>query len=204
MLSTNAYDTVCHEHLEYYALEQIKWMMDKAGFRIIDVALNDTNGGSFRVTVAKEKSAHPVSDSVMKIVEKEKQMGLTTLKPYEEFKQNISKHKQELSELVSKLEKDGKKVFGYGASTKGNVILQYCGFTTKEIPYIAEVNEDKFGHYTPYTHIPIISEKEASTMKPDYYLVLPWHFRKGILEKEKEFRKNGGKFIFPLPSIEIV
>jgi len=204
MLSTNAYDTVCHEHLEYYALEQIKWMMDKAGFRIIDVALNDTNGGSFRVTVAKEKSVHPVSDSVMKIVEKEKQMGLTTLKPYEEFKQNISKHKQELSELVSKLEKDGKKVFGYGASTKGNVILQYCGFTTKEIPYIAEVNEDKFGHYTPYTHIPIISEKEASTMKPDYYLVLPWHFRKGILEKEKEFRKNGGKFIFPLPSIEIV
>jgi NDP-4-keto-2,6-dideoxyhexose 3-C-methyltransferase len=97
MLSTNAYDTVCHEHLEYYALEQIKWMMDRAGFRIIDVALNDTNGGSFRVTVAKEKSAHPVSDSVMKIVEKEKKLGLDTLKPYEEFKQNINKHKEELS-----------------------------------------------------------------------------------------------------------
>lgn len=204
MLSTNAYDTICHEHLEYYALEQIKWMMDKAGFRIIDVALNDINGGSFRVTVAKEKSTYPVSDSVMKIVEKEKKLELTTLKPYEEFKQNISKHKQQLSVLITKLEKEGKKVFGYGASTKGNVILQYCGFTTKEIPYIAEVNEDKFGHCTPYTHIPIISEKEAGKMKPDYYLVLPWHFREGILEKEKEYRKNGGKFIFPLPSIEIV
>jgi NDP-4-keto-2,6-dideoxyhexose 3-C-methyltransferase len=204
MLSTNAYDTVCHEHLEYYALEQIKWMMDKAGFKIIDVALNDTNGGSFRITVAKEKSGYPVSDSVKKIMENEKSLGLTTLKPFEQFKENISKHKQELCTLISRLNKEGKKVFGYGASTKGNVILQYCSFTEKEIPYIAEVNEDKFGHCTPHTHIPIISEKEAENRKPDYYLVLPWHFRKGILEKEKEFRKNGGKFIFPLPTIEIV
>lgn len=204
MLSTNAYDTICHEHLEYYALSQIKWMMDRAGFKIIDVALNDTNGGSFRVTVAKEKSTYPVSDSVKNVMENEKKLMLDTLKPFEEFKQNISKHKQELSALINRLNAEGKKVFGYGASTKGNVILQYCGFTDKEIPYIAEVNEDKFGHCTPYTHIPIISEKEASKMNPDYYLVLPWHFRKGILEKEKEFREKGGKFIFPLPSIEIV
>jgi hypothetical protein len=204
MLSTNAYDTICHEHVEYYALQQIKWMMDKAGFKIIDVALNDTNGGSFRVTVAKEKSAHPVSSSVKDVLEDEKKKELDSLKPYEEFKENIRKHKEELSALINQLNKEGKKVFGYGASTKGNVILQYCGFTNKDIPCIAEVNEDKFGSFTPYTHIPIISEKEAGKMKPDYYLVLPWHFREGILEKEKEFRKNGGKFIFPLPTIEIV
>jgi hypothetical protein len=204
MISTNAYDTVCHEHVEYYALEQIKWIMDSVGFKIIDVELNDINGGSFRVTVAKEQSNYTVSDSVRNITDKENQLNLKSLKPYDEFNQNIIKHRNELRELIDKLTASGKKVFGYGASTKGNVILQYCGFTTKEIPYIAEVNEDKFGHCTPYTHIPIISEKDAREMKPDYYLVLPWHFRKGILEKESEFRKNGGKFIFPLPSIEIV
>jgi len=204
MLSTNAYDTVCHEHVEYYALEQIKWMMDKMGAKIIDVALNDTNGGSFRITVAKSNSAYEVSESVKKVSDNEKQLQLDTLKPYEEFKQNIRKHKEELCALVSKLNTQGKKVFGYGASTKGNVILQYCGFTEKDIPYIAEVNEDKFGSYTPYTHIPIISEKDALAMNPNYYLVLPWHFRKGIIEKEKAFRDQGGKFIFPLPAIEIV
>lgn len=204
MLSTNAYDTVCHEHIEYYALEQIKWMTDKTGFRIIDVVLNDTNGGSFRVTVTKEKSGYPASASVNKVLESEKQRGLTTLKPYEEFRESISKHKQELCKLISRLNSEGKKVFGYGASTKGNVILQYCGFSAKDIPFIAEVNEDKFGSCTPHTRIPIIPEKEALAMKPDYYLVLPWHFREGIIEKEKEFRENGGKFIFPLPAIEIV
>lgn len=204
MLSTNAYDTICHEHVEYYALKQIKWIMDRACFKIIDVELNDTNGGSFRVAVAKEKSGYPISDSVNKMMESENQLKLNTVKPFEEFKQNIIKHKEELSSLITRLNNEAKKVFGYGASTKGNVILQYCGFTDKNIPYIAEVNEDKFGSCTPYTHIPIISEKEAIKMKPDYYLVLPWHFRQEILEKEKEFRKNGGKFIFPLPSIEIV
>ncbi len=204
MLSTNAYDTICHEHLEYYALEQIKWIMDRAGFKIIDVELNDINGGSFRVTVAKEKANYSISDSVNDILDKEKKLELNTLKPYEKFKQNIIDHSKELKGLIDKLNSEGKKVFGYGASTKGNVILQYCGFTTKSIPCIAEVNEDKFGSFTPFTHIPIISEKEAREMKPDYYLVLPWHFREGILQKESEYRKNGGKFIFPLPSIEIV
>ena len=204
MLSTNAYDTICHEHIEYYALEQIGYIMNEVGFKIIDVELNDINGGSFRVTVAKENSSLPVSASVKSIEDKEKKIGLNTLKPFQDFKQNIIRHKDELCTLINRLNSEGKKVFGYGASTKGNVILQYCSFTTKDIPYVAEVNEDKFGHYTPFTHIPIISEKEAASMKPDYYMVLPWHFRQGILEKEKEFRKNGGKFIFPLPAIEIV
>ncbi len=204
MLSTNAYDTICHEHLEYYALGQIQWIMNEVGFKIIDVELNDINGGSFRVTVAKENATYPVSESVKTITDNEILLELNTLTPYQEFKQNIIKHRDELRELINELNSSGKKVFGYGASTKGNVILQYCGFTTNQIPCIAEVNEDKFGHCTPYTHIPIISEKQAREMKPDYFLVLPWHFRNGILEKESEYRNNGGKFIFPLPSIEIV
>ena len=99
---------------------------------------------------------------------------------------------------------DGKKVLGYGASTKGNVTLQFCGVTTHEIAAIAEVNPDKFGRETPGTHIPIVSEAEAKAMKPDYFLVLPWHFKEGILQREQEYIAGGGKFIFPFPEIEII
>ena len=106
--------------------------------------------------------------------------------------------------LVDALIKNGKKVFGYGASTKGNVLLQFCNFSTKQIPYIAEVNKEKFGSFTPGTHIPIISEEKAKAMSPDYFLVLPWHFKNNILAREKEFLAKGGKFIFPLPEIEII
>src|SRR3989304_4558844 len=102
------------------------------------------------------------------------------------------------------LKKRGEKVLGYGASTKGNVILQYCGFTEKDIPYIAEVNEDKFGSYTPGTYIPIIPEKEAKALNPDYFLVLPWHFKENFLQREGEYLKAGGRFIFPLPEIKII
>jgi len=131
-------------------------------------------------------------------------MGLDTPKPYREFEQRVFQHRKNLTELIESLEADGKKILGYGASTKGNVLLQFCGLTKKHVPCIAEVNEDKFGSYTPGTNIPIISEKEARAMKPDYFFVLPWHFKHGILEREKEFLANGGKFIFPLPEIEIV
>lgn len=204
MLETNSYDTICHEHLEYYALQQIRYMLDGVGFKIIDVEMNDVNGGSFRITAAKINSAYIASRSVSECDVNEKKLRLDTLLPYGQFKKNVEKHKTELVGLVKDLQRQGKKIFGYGASTKGNVILQYCSFTVNDIPCIAEVNEDKFGSFCPFTHIPIISEKEARAMKPDYFLVLPWHFRKGILEKEKGFLNSGGKFIFPLPTIEII
>ena len=131
-------------------------------------------------------------------------MKLDTISPYLEFAERVKSHKESLKKLISSLVLDGKKIFGYGASTKGNVMLQYCGFTVEELPYISEVNEEKFGKYTPGTKIPIISEAEASKLKPDYYLVLPWHFRENILSREKDFINRGGKFIFPFPHIEIV
>jgi ABC-type Fe3+-hydroxamate transport system substrate-binding protein len=116
----------------------------------------------------------------------------------------IFNHRNNLIELVEALVADGKKVFGYGASTKGNVLLQFCNFTKEQIPYIAEVNKEKFGSFTPGTNIPIISEEEAKKLNPDYFLVLPWHFRNSIIEREQFFIENGGKFIFPLPEIEII
>ena len=113
-------------------------------------------------------------------------------------------HRRSLTALIRSLNDDGQKVLGYGASTKGNVMLQFCGFTKDDIPCIADVNPDKYGCVTPGTHIPIVSEEEAHAQRPDYFLVLPWHFKAGIVEREAEFLAAGGHLIFPMPEIEIV
>ncbi len=205
MLRANSYDTICHEHLEFYSLKVVKSMLETCGMRVLDVQLNDINGGSFAVTASRANSRHSPNSSVINwMLQQEISMGLDTSRPYLEFKDRVVKHRDSLNDLVKVLVSDGKKIFGYGASTKGNVLLQYCGLTANEIPYIAEINEDKFGSYTPGSKIPIISEAEAKELNPDYYLVLPWHFRHGILSRETEFMANGGRFIFPLPNIEII
>lgn len=205
MLRTNSYDTICHEHLEFYSLKVVKSILDKCGMKVIDVQMNSINGGSFAVTAAKQNSAHapnkPIIDWLLK---QEGDMGLDNPKPYRDFEERVFRHKKNLTDLIGSLVADGKKIIGYGASTKGNVLLQFCGFTSKHIPFIAEVNQEKFGAFTPGTHIPIISEAEAKAMNPDYFLVLPWHFKDSILSREKDYLAQGGKFIFPLPEIEII
>jgi len=138
------------------------------------------------------------------MIKQENDMKLDTPKPYRDFEERVYRHRKNLKELINSLVADGKKIIGYGASTKGNVLLQFCGLNVKHIPFIAEVNEEKFGSYTPGTNIPIISEKEAREMNPDYFFVLPWHFKPGILQRENDFLTSGGKFIFPLSEIEIV
>jgi len=205
MLRSTAYDTICHEHLEFYSFKVIKSLLEDCGLRIIDVQLNSINGGSFAVTACKKsapfRSNHPV---ITWMLQQEEDIRLDTPKPYRNFEEKVFQHRKNLLGLIEALVNDGKKILGYGASTKGNVLLQFCGLTRKHIPYIAEVNKDKFGCFTPGTHIPIISEEDAHAMKPDYFLVFPWHFKHTILEREREFIENGGKFIFPLPEIEIV
>jgi hypothetical protein len=205
MLSTNSYDTVCHEHLEYYRLKQIKWMADRVGFKIIDLEFNQINGGSFSVMVAKKCSSYRENSNLVdRIMKSEKKLGLHTLRPYQSFRQRVFQHKKKFQAQIHSINKKGKRVLGYGASTKGNVILQYCKLGEKDIPFIAEVNPDKFGAYTPGTLIPIISEQDARVMKPDYFVVLPWHFKDNIVTREIEFLKGGGKLLFPLPSPEVV
>lgn len=205
MLEMNAYDTVCHEHLEYYCLKQIKWIIDKLDLKIIDIEFNKANGGSFSVVVAKAISPYAQNTKLVdKVLLEESTKGFHTLKPYKEFKQRVFNHRNEIHEFIQKAKFENKKIFCYGASTKGNVILQFCNITDEDIPFIAEVNSDKFNCYTPGTNIPIISEEEAKAMKPDYFMVLPWHFRESIIENERNFLKSGGKFLFPLPFLEIV
>jgi len=205
MLRTNSYDTICHEHLEFYSFMVVKSILENCGLRVVDVQMNSINGGSFAVTACK-KAAHYVSNTpiINWMLKQEDDMGLDTPKPYRDFEERVFRHRINLKELIETLVADGKKIIGYGASTKGNVLLQFCGLTSSQIPYIAEVNQEKFGSFTPGTHIPIISENEARAMKPDYFLVLPWHFKSNILDREREYIEQGGKFIFPLPEIEIV
>jgi hypothetical protein len=206
MLRMNSYDTICHEHLEYYSLGVIKTIVERAGLKIVDVVMNAVNGGSFAVTAAKasNNNIRPNDAVINWLLEQEDRMGLNTPKPYRDFEERVFRHREDLMRLIGALNNDRKKILGYGASTKGNVVLQFCGFTEKDIPAIAEVNADKFGCITPGTQIPIISEAEARAMRPDYFLVLPWHFKAGILQREKEYLAGGGRMIFPFPEIEIV
>jgi len=206
MLRTNSYDTICHEHLEYYSLQAIRIILSKAELKIIDVKMNNINGGSFALTVTHEGSKHyHANQAVIEwLMEQEGRMGLHTPRPFRDFEERVFRHREDLVRLIKSLVADGKKILGYGASTKGNVLLQFCGFSAKELPAIAEVNTEKFGRVTPGTHIPIISEVEARKINPDYFLVLPWHFKDGIIRRERKFLQDGGKFIFPFPEIEII
>lgn len=206
MLRMNSYDTICHEHLEYYSLGVIQKILEQADLQIVDVVTNAVNGGSFAVTATHRscKTIKPNRPVIDWLLQQEDRMGLATPAPYREFEDRVFRHRDDLTRLIRALNDDGKKVLGYGASTKGNVTLQFCGFTAKDIPAIADVNPDKFGCVTPGSHIPIVSESDAKAMNPDYFLVLPWHFKDGILRREKEYLSRGGKFIFPFPEVEIV
>jgi 2-polyprenyl-3-methyl-5-hydroxy-6-metoxy-1,4-benzoquinol methylase len=205
MLRTNSYDTICHEHLEFYSLTVINNLLKKEGLRIIDVSFNSINGGSFSVTAAHKDSSFTGNDKVIDwMLGQEERMQLHTPSPYRQFEERVFNHREDLRRLVDALLSDGKKIAGYGASTKGNVLLQFCGFTEEHICAIAEINDDKFGKVTPGSNIPIKSETEVREMKPDYMLVLPWHFRDSIIRREKEYLANGGSLIFPFPEIEII
>jgi NDP-4-keto-2,6-dideoxyhexose 3-C-methyltransferase len=204
MLALTSYDTICHEHVEYYGLKQIKWLCDAAGLKIIDVELNDANGGSSRITAAKATSRLSASPLIEDTLAAETRAGLSTLAPYETFAARVVAHRVALLSQLEQLRRAGKRIIGTGASTKGNVILQYCGITSELLACIAEINADKFGCFTPGTGIPIVSEEDARATKPDYMVVLPWHFRGAFVEREAPFLRSGGKLIFPLPKLEIV
>ena len=201
MLETNSYDTVCHEHLEFYALKQIKWMADKVGFRIVDVEFNDVNGGSFSITVAKANGDLTVLPAVQKILNAERDQGLDMLVPYLEFAKRAEQTRIDLLAFIKNAHSEGKTVAALGASTKGNVLLQYCGLTESDIAFVGEVNAEKYGCFTPGTWLPIIPEAVVLAKSPHYLIVLPWHFRKFFQGQEKYKQSN---LVFPLPTLEVV
>jgi len=208
MLKMTSYDTICHEHLEYYSLAVIEYVLKQAGMKIFNVSLNSINGGSIRCFATQINNFTYKTDEFVKNIkamhQEEFDLELDTDKPYTHFQDRINAHREELLLLLQKLKQEGKKIHIYGASTKGNTILQWCGIDTKIIDYAAERNPDKYGAFTLGTNIPIISEEESRAMNPDYYLVLPWHFKEEFLEREKETLNRGIGLIFPLPTVEII
>jgi len=207
MLRQNSYDTICHEHLEYYSLHAIEYIMKQAGLTIIDASQNEVNGGSIRLAAVRldGSSSRRISPEVISLMEQEKNHNIHSTAAFQSFQENVERQKTDLIKLLQELKKAGKTVVGYGASTKGNVILQYCGISTDLLPFIGDITPFKDGTYTPGTKIPIISMEKVKAMNPDYFLVLPWGFRNDILLREKDGVLNhGSKMIFPLPFVEIV
>lgn len=204
MLEQVSFDTICHEHLEYYALKQIKDLVDGAGLRILDVQFNQINGGSFQIWVCHRDASYQTDPRrIAKVLEHEGALGLGEEKVFEVFREQVESARRTLRDLLTTEVRAGMKIFVYGASTKGNVLLQYLGLDTRTIIACADRNPIKWGRRTPGTDIPIVSEEDARK-SADYFLVLPWHFREEFLTREREFLERGGKLIFPLPTVEVV
>ena len=201
MLERIAFDTICHEHLEYYGLKQIMWLAEESGLEIIDVELNDTNGGSFSVVAALKGSIYnPNVENIQRLINNEDELNLDSLEPHHKFSEDIDKACFALNEFIKKSKKDGKRICGLGASTKGNVLLQRCGLSSNDIDVVAEVNSEKFGSLTPGTWIKIEDESIVIASNPDYFIVLPWHF-KDFFKQHPAYK--GKTLVFPLPKLEI-
>ncbi|GAA3798572.1 class I SAM-dependent methyltransferase [Streptomyces phyllanthi] len=205
MLDATAYDVICHEHLEYYALQQIEWMAERVGLRVIRAELTPVYGGSLSAVLARRSSRHTVDEAgLARIRTAERALDLGTAAPYEAFAKRAHASRDQLRDFLADSRRQGLTTLGYGASTKGNVILQFCGLTTDDLPCIGEVSPEKHGCFTPGTGIPIVSEEEAKDRRPDQLLVLPWIYRDGFLDREQEFRAGGGRLVFPLPELSAV
>jgi len=204
IIKFNMFDTFCHEHLEYYSLKVISKMCIKNNLRIFDIKTNSINGGSIQLFICKHNAIYKNNTtSINRIVAFEKKLKLDKKETYIKFFKKINKIRKQTFNFIQKAKNNNKTIHCYGASTKGNVLLQYFKLNNKMISYAAERNPKKYNLYTPGSRIQIISESRSRKMLPDYYLVLPWHFKKEILEREKKTIKNGSKFIFPLPQLTI-
>lgn len=208
MLKLNSFDTICHEHLEYYSLGTLSYIAKKAGLRIFKTRLNSINGGSIQCFVCHEDciayDTRGDEDYIRKLQVMEFEMQLDTEAPYLAFQERIEKLRREMADLMAKIRVNDETIHVYGASTKGNVLLQWYNIDCYKIDYAADRNPLKEGARTLGTNIKIISEEESRAMRPDYYLVLPWHFKREFLEREAETIRNGTKMLFPLPEIEVV
>jgi hypothetical protein len=205
MVATNSYDTICHEHLLYLTLNDIKFILDSSNFTLIDVSMNDTNGGSIAVTAQKGKSNQLKDPNIEYILMNEKDLGFQTNRAMEMFVQNAHSHKKNLTDLIFSYKNNDFEIFGLGASTKGNVLLQWLGLDKSIINSIGDINPKKFGKVTPGTKIPIVKETEIlqrNSYNKVISLVLPWHFRQGFTERAEQYLVGGGKLLFPLPRIE--
>lgn len=203
MLELKAFDNIVHEHLEYYSLHSLNSLLKRHNLEVFDVEMNIINGGSFRTYIAF-KGKREIEKSVINLLEEERKNELHTKKPYKQFAKEIRNNKRKIVDFIKKEVKKGKKVYVYGASTRGNTLLQYFKLNNKLIAKAVERNPEKWGKKIASLGIPIISEDQARSEKPEYMLVLPWFFKTEFLQREKKYLEAGGHFIFPLPEVEII
>jgi len=206
MQTSGAYDTICHEHLEYYSLADLTNILTLSSFYIQDVSTNAINGGSITVLARKISQAaqNPSGEYYGWLLGQENKNRVNTLESWKDFAQTVESRRDSLRSLVFEIVDAGKTIYGLGASTKGNVLLNYSQLDYSLISLIGEVNPYKFGRVTPGSHIPIVPEQDILNMQPDYLLFLPWHFRENAIQKYSSYLTDGGRFIFPLPSVEVL
>jgi hypothetical protein len=206
MLETSQFDAIVHEHLEYYSLAVIERLLAEQGLGVVRAELNEINGGSIRLFIRKsgQLPAPEDAETLQRLRIREFEMALDAAAPYARFAEAVERVRDDLASLCRKLVEEGKTIHAYGASTKGNTILQYAGIDSTLVPYAADRNPAKHGSETIGTRIPIISEEDSRAMKPDYYLALPWHFMDEFLDREREFIERGGRFIVPVPEVRLV
>ena len=209
MVEATSYDTICHEHLLYLSMHNLKTILETSGFSIIEATINDVNGGSIAVTAIKKKNFRTTDDPFVNfLLKQEVENGYTTGRAMHEFTNNAVKHKENLGSLINDYNQLNFEIYGLGASTKGNVLLQWAGLDNRVIKSIGEINPRKFGKVTPGTNIKIVDEKDILSKVPNktgiVSLVLPWHFRNGIISRSEAYLANGGKLLFPLPEIQSV
>ncbi len=205
ILKFKMFDTICHEHIEYYSSKVIINLANNNGLRVFDIKENKINGGSKQYFIChKDSNIKSKNFIIDKTLKKESKLKLNKVKTFKNFFTNINKLKIGLNDKIKQIRNKKQNIHCYGASTKGNVLLQYFKIDNKKISYAAERNSNKYGLFTPGSKIKIISEKTSRSLKPDYYLVLPWHFKDEILKREKKMLSEGVKFIFPLPYLKIV
>jgi NDP-4-keto-2,6-dideoxyhexose 3-C-methyltransferase len=202
MLESNAFCNIVHEHVEFYSLLAMTNLVKNHNLEIFKIETNDLNGGSFRTYIGK-KGKRPIDKSVSDMQRDESKLKIESIEPYARFAQRVDEIAGRLYDLIKNLHDSGKKVYAYGASTRGNTLLQYARLDNKVIEKAVERNPEKFGKIFASVGIPVISEEQARIERPDYMLVLPWFFKPEFLQRETEYMKNGGHLIFPLPQIEI-
>ena len=192
MIETNDIGNICHEHIEFYSLKSLKFLFENNGLEIFKLEENNVNGGSYRIYCRK------LSKGSIKL----KKENIESM--MKKFVKRVILNKKKTIDFISKKNKEGKKIFLYGASTKGNTLLQYYDLSSKKIPYASERSPEKWGKYTIGTGIEILSENESRKLKPDYFLVTPWGFIEEFKKRESKWMKKGGKFILPFPKLRIV
>jgi len=208
-IQNTMFDNICHEHIEHYSLYSLENLLARHNLQVVDIETNDVNGGSMRVYIMHSQAARTykfkgAAQRIAAYRQVEKKLKLNHLSTFHAFSRRVNTIKRQITTYLTQEIKRGKNVYGYGASTKGNTLLQYYNLSNKQIQYIAERNPIKWGKFTAGSCIPIISEAQARRQKPDIYLVLPWHFKKEFLVREAAYLKKGGTLLFPLPTPTLV